>query len=284
MNKQKKQAFTLVELIVVITILAILWTIAFISLQWYSTDARDSTRISDISTIKSALELYNLDAGKYPIPTNGVDITYSGSTVWTQWTIWETVYANLSKLDKIPKDPITDKEYTYSTTANKYEYQLWGITEGDSLSFKNQEASAWLIDAKAYVAWSYNWLMTKSNSWSTCNILAIPSIITNNTSSWTDLQTITNNNWFVYRWYKNLPSSFKWSKFNHIWWFAFTPNKLLAYSDTWSCSELTNPVSSTARVNLIKWLQDSYSGTVLRSEWEIANIVDLDINISSPST
>ena len=32
MNKQK-QAFTLVELIVVITILAILWTIAFISLQ-----------------------------------------------------------------------------------------------------------------------------------------------------------------------------------------------------------------------------------------------------------
>jgi len=31
-----KKAFTLVELIVVITILAILWTIAFISLQGYS--------------------------------------------------------------------------------------------------------------------------------------------------------------------------------------------------------------------------------------------------------
>ena len=48
MNKQKK-AFTLVELIVVITILAILWTIAFISLQWYSRDSRDSVRISDMS-------------------------------------------------------------------------------------------------------------------------------------------------------------------------------------------------------------------------------------------
>jgi len=36
MNQQKtnKQAFTLVELIVVILILVILWTIAFISLQW----------------------------------------------------------------------------------------------------------------------------------------------------------------------------------------------------------------------------------------------------------
>ena len=46
-----KRAFTLVELIVVITILAILWTIAFISLQWYSKDARDSTRITDIGNL-----------------------------------------------------------------------------------------------------------------------------------------------------------------------------------------------------------------------------------------
>jgi len=64
MTKQKinKQAFTLVELIVVITILAILWTIAFISLAWYSQDARDSTRISDLSTMKTSLELFHLNA------------------------------------------------------------------------------------------------------------------------------------------------------------------------------------------------------------------------------
>ncbi|MDD3145171.1 MAG: two-component regulator propeller domain-containing protein [Candidatus Gracilibacteria bacterium] len=49
--KNKKQAFTLVELIVVITILAILGTIAFINLQGYSGSARDSKRESDISNI-----------------------------------------------------------------------------------------------------------------------------------------------------------------------------------------------------------------------------------------
>ncbi|MDP2090595.1 MAG: prepilin-type N-terminal cleavage/methylation domain-containing protein, partial [Candidatus Gracilibacteria bacterium] len=128
---KNNNGFTLVELIVVITILAILGTIAFISLQGYSTQARDSSRISDLSRMKTSLELFHLDAGKYPNPTNGEDITYSGSTVWTQGTFGETVYANLSKLDKIPLDPITDKEYTYSTTANKYEYQLGGIMEGD---------------------------------------------------------------------------------------------------------------------------------------------------------
>ncbi|MDD2870983.1 MAG: prepilin-type N-terminal cleavage/methylation domain-containing protein, partial [Candidatus Gracilibacteria bacterium] len=64
MHKQKTNGFTLVELIVVITILAILGTIAFISLQGYSTQARDSSRISDISSIKTSLELFQLDAGK----------------------------------------------------------------------------------------------------------------------------------------------------------------------------------------------------------------------------
>jgi len=50
--RNTKSAFTLVELIVVITILAILGTIAFISLQGYSADARNSKRTSDLNNIK----------------------------------------------------------------------------------------------------------------------------------------------------------------------------------------------------------------------------------------
>ncbi|MDD3144849.1 MAG: type II secretion system protein [Candidatus Gracilibacteria bacterium] len=51
MKKIINKAFTLVELIVVITILAILGTIAFINLQGYSVSARDSKRLSDITNI-----------------------------------------------------------------------------------------------------------------------------------------------------------------------------------------------------------------------------------------
>ncbi len=137
MKKQETNAFTLVELIVVITILAILWTIAFISLQWYSTQSRDSVRISDIARMKIWLELFQLDAGKYPLPTNGTWITYSWWLVWTQWTFWETVFTNVTKLDKIPLDPLIDKQYTYSITANRNEYELAWIMEGDVIVFNN---------------------------------------------------------------------------------------------------------------------------------------------------
>ncbi|MDD2871264.1 MAG: fibrinogen-like YCDxxxxGGGW domain-containing protein [Candidatus Gracilibacteria bacterium] len=288
------KAFTLVELIVVITILAILGTIAFISLQGYSTNARDSTRISDISSIKTSLELFQLDAGKYPQPTNGVEITYSGAVVWNQGTFGETVYANVDRLDKIPTDPSTDKQYTYSVTANRFEYQLGGIVEGDTIAMKNEkgimnnivsQTNAGTTEATAYITGNYNGQMTKSSSGETCNILAIPSIITNDTSI-TELEQISSSGAFVYRGYKNLPGSFKGSKFKQNGGFDFEPNNLVAYTDTGSCSNLSKSteIGTTARVTLIKGLQEAYSGTTLKNEGEIKNILALDIDINSPST
>jgi prepilin-type N-terminal cleavage/methylation domain-containing protein len=54
--KNTNKAFTLVELIVVITILAILGGIAFISLQGYSQDAKNSKVVSDTRSITTAIE------------------------------------------------------------------------------------------------------------------------------------------------------------------------------------------------------------------------------------
>ncbi len=294
MNIQKinlrTSGFTLVELIVVITILAILWAIAFISLQWYSTDARDSTRISDISIMRTSLELYNLEAWKYPNPTNYVNIDYSWAIVWNQWTFWESVFANVTKLDKIPLDPITNKEYTYSTTSNKYEFQIWGIMEGETISMNNEKwimnnnVNAADIIATAYVWGTYNWILTKTYSGTNCNVLSVPSIITNDIVE-TDLQDIVTNNNFVFSWFQNLPASFKSSKFKYNWWFAFQPNNLIAYSDTWSCASLIESSSSgtSARIQLLSGLQNSYSGTLLNNVWEISNITSMNIDTNNPS-
>ena len=55
--RNTRKAFTLVELIVVITILAILGTIAFISLQGYSADARNSKRSSDLGELVKTVSI-----------------------------------------------------------------------------------------------------------------------------------------------------------------------------------------------------------------------------------
>ncbi len=130
MISQNKKAFTLVELIVVIIIIAILWTIAFISLQWYSKSARDVRRTTDIQNIKKSLELFILRTGKYPLPDNSGTVSYSWDLLRTQWTIWDTVSTNLSRnLNEKPLDPLTKIEYTYSVTNIQKEYEIMVIYE-----------------------------------------------------------------------------------------------------------------------------------------------------------
>ena len=59
--KKLQKGFTLVELIVVITILAILGTIAFISLQGYSQDAKNAKVSSDLATLAKSIDIATTD-------------------------------------------------------------------------------------------------------------------------------------------------------------------------------------------------------------------------------
>jgi prepilin-type N-terminal cleavage/methylation domain-containing protein len=75
---QRVLAFTLVELIVVITILVILGTIAFTSLTGFSGNARDSSRVSDLSNLSKSLDIAFAKSGSYPLPESYSLVTYSG--------------------------------------------------------------------------------------------------------------------------------------------------------------------------------------------------------------
>ena len=115
-------AFTLVELIVSIMIVAILATIWFYSYVWYLTEARDAERKANMWEIKTALKLYKQKRWAYPIPGDKFNLTNNSNVVAYQWFLSEDV--TLSTMDKIPKDPYTNKYYFYSITPNKQEAQV----------------------------------------------------------------------------------------------------------------------------------------------------------------
>lgn len=138
----------MVELIVVITILAILWTIAFIAMQGYSKDARDSVRLTDLRSAESWLEIFNVNAWKYPEPDE--------VTLYTWWTVelkqgvvWEWVIRNVW-LDKIIKDPKTDNNYVYSIFWSWQYYQLWAEQEWDSIWMLQKIKNNWNFSFSFY--------------------------------------------------------------------------------------------------------------------------------------
>lgn len=268
------------ELIVVITIVAILGTIWFMSYQWYAKSARDSTRLSDLKIISKALEYYKIDRNKYPLPSNSLPVNFSWSVVWHQWTIWESVSQELKRLTSIPVDPLTWNEYTYSRTHKKSEYQLWAIFETDlNWYLSNVESSyAGTKRAIAYVKWYYNQKTIWIQIGTTMYILAVPTII-NWDMSIQDIEELIRQWKLVVHGKYNLPDSYKDSDYDTAWWWnmnVVNTWSLIVYS--WSVSDLTW-WDSTARKNLILKLQQAYSWTV--SEWsssEVDKLIEINPN------
>lgn len=63
----KKNGFSLIELLVVVTILAILFTIGIAAFRNVSGNARDAKRKADVDSIAKVLESqFNSDTGQYP--------------------------------------------------------------------------------------------------------------------------------------------------------------------------------------------------------------------------
>ena len=122
-----RKAFTLVELIIVITILAILATIAYISFQWYTKDARDWVRISDVRQIYNWLSIYKVQTEKTLLPDNYINIQSWTTTISYQWYAWANVLRGL----RISwwQDPATKDYYIYTTDVNTKKAQLMTYME-----------------------------------------------------------------------------------------------------------------------------------------------------------
>jgi type II secretion system protein G len=116
-----KRAFTLVELLIVIIIIAVLAAIAIPKFANSSQRSKDAALHADLKLYRNALELYKADTGAYPTtladlaattaPANGVDAT-SGASKAIASTDWKGPY-----LQAVETDPENGAAFGYSTTA-----------------------------------------------------------------------------------------------------------------------------------------------------------------------
>lgn len=64
--RKSTTGFTIVELLIVIVVIAILAAISIVAYNGIQNRANDTTLMSDISTARKKLELYNVDFSRYP--------------------------------------------------------------------------------------------------------------------------------------------------------------------------------------------------------------------------
>lgn len=104
MKKNKTFGFTLIEILVVATVIGLLSAVAATSYNTLNKNSRDSRRKSDLEQIRAALEMYR---------SNNVGSTYPASV---NVLITPPVYIQNVPTD--PKDP--DYEYYYTSTGSDY--------------------------------------------------------------------------------------------------------------------------------------------------------------------
>ncbi len=146
---RENKGFTLVELLVVIAIIGVLATLILLQLGAARQKARDAKRVADINQVRSAIELFFDDNGRYSAATNlNADLVTAGRY-----------------LTFMPVDPLTTGcgdfiydgggcyGYAWDPLANPIRFQVWSELERRStahnadLDFNSTGWSGTTVDA-----------------------------------------------------------------------------------------------------------------------------------------
>lgn len=127
----KKHGFTLIEILVAATLIALLASVGIVSYSSVTRRSRDSKRKSDIEQLRTALEMYRADYSSYPpVNTTGYD-TAENLTPYL-------VAAPYTYMPAISSDPKATYRYSYKATnasaGSYFGYCLSAYLETEDLS------------------------------------------------------------------------------------------------------------------------------------------------------
>jgi general secretion pathway protein G len=117
-NRPRQSAFTLIELLLVMVILAILATVVVRKFGGIQERARDSKAKDDIANIKGALEQYKIDNATYPTTEQGLQALVTKPS--EDLPEWKHAY-----IEKYPVDPWQHPYVYRQPGSNGKDYDLF---------------------------------------------------------------------------------------------------------------------------------------------------------------
>ena len=116
----RRQGFTFIEMLVVVTIIGVLAAVGVANFKVANQKARDGRRQGDLQQIRAALELYRTDQNAYPTTGEFTAPLEAGGTTY---------------MEQIPDDPLEANSYVYVSNGTTY-------TLGAYLELANTDISA----------------------------------------------------------------------------------------------------------------------------------------------
>jgi type II secretion system protein G len=120
-SSRARRAFSLIELMIVIVIMAVLAAIIIPKFQDQSRRSKESALKSDLSQVRTAIATFQADTGFYPhvvtdlaatsAPSQGYDSTATLQSVVA--ANWHGPYIT----GVVPSDPVSGSAFTYTTSA-----------------------------------------------------------------------------------------------------------------------------------------------------------------------
>lgn len=106
MHTSNKKGFTLIEVLIVVSIIGLLASAVLVGLGGFRSRGRDARRITDLKSLQNGLELYYARSNAYPVALGDLITAGIGVT-------------------KLPTDPAAGAAYFYSyKTADKQSYVI----------------------------------------------------------------------------------------------------------------------------------------------------------------
>ncbi len=120
----RSRGFTLIEIMVVITILGILAALIVPRVVGRTDDARITAAKTDISAILQALKVYRLDNGRYPTTEQGLRALLEKPSIEPVPNNWKS--GGYLERSSVPKDP-WGKEYQYLSPGLRGEIDVFSF-------------------------------------------------------------------------------------------------------------------------------------------------------------